>query len=85
MLPVGRIDYLSFGGIVQESVEYFDEEKFKATVKDENYYGVPMELVFYEYDGKSISRSFVKELDTPPQRAYSVPYSYTGNLIPEGD
>lgn len=26
MLPVGRIDYLSFGGIVQESVEYFDEE-----------------------------------------------------------
>ena len=42
--PVGRIDYLGTSGKVRESIEYTSEYKFVKDIKEENYYGVPMEI-----------------------------------------
>ena len=40
--PVGRIDFLDTKGQTGESCYYYSEEDFLKTVKEENYYGVPM-------------------------------------------
>lgn len=66
--PVGRIDYLHTDGRVRESIEYTSEYQFVKDIRDENSYGVPMIVVFYQdIDGKTISQSFLSELDSPIQ------------------
>ena len=66
--PVGRIDYLHTDGRVRESIEYTSEYQFVKDIREENSYGVPMSVVFYqEKDGKTISQSFLSELDPPVQ------------------
>lgn len=65
--PVGRIDYLSSDGKVKESIEYTSEYQFVKDIKDELYYGVPINLVFYrDGNGNTISRDFLDSLDTMP-------------------
>lgn len=66
--PVGRIDYLHTDGRVRESIEYTSEYQFVKDIREENSYGVPMTVVFYQdKDGKTISQSFLSELDSPIQ------------------
>ncbi len=66
--PVGRIDYLHTDGRVRESIEYTSEYQFVKDIREENNYGVPMTVVFYQdKDGKTISQSFLSELDSPIQ------------------
>ncbi len=66
--PVGRIDYLGTSGKVRESIEYTSEYKFVKDIKEENYYGVPMEIYVYaDKDGKTISTDFQSSLDPFPQ------------------
>lgn len=67
-LPVlGRIEYLSSEGKVFEIVEYSDEAKFLADIKEDNYYGVPSRIKLYaDAEGKTISRQFLFELDPMP-------------------
>ena len=66
--PIGRIDYLHTDGRVRESIEYTSEYKFVKDVREENHYGVPMTVVFYQdKDGKTISQDFISELDPPVQ------------------
>mgnify|MGYP001217304593 CR=1 FL=1 len=75
--PVGRIDYLHTDGTVRESIEYTSEYQFVKDIKDENYYGVPMEIYVYaDKDGKTISTDFVTELDPPPQSFEVIPSPY---------
>lgn len=65
--PVGRIDYLSSDGKVRESIEYTSEYQFVKDIKEELYYGVPLNLVFYrDENGNTISRDFLNSLDTMP-------------------
>ena len=66
--PVGRIDYLHTDGRVRESIEYTSEYQLVKDIREENSYGVPMTVVFYQdKDGKTISQSFLSELDSPIQ------------------
>lgn len=76
--PVARIDYLYRGG-VGESVEYTDPSEFYQDVKEQNYYGAPMSLVFYaDAKGETIPRDFVAELDPPP---HGVKISYANTPV----
>ena len=64
---LGRIEYLSSEGKVFETVEYSDEAKFLADIKEDNYYGVPSRIKLYaNAEGKTISRQFIFELDPQP-------------------
>lgn len=75
--PVGRIDYLGTGGKVRESIEYTNEYKFVKDIKEENYYGVPMEIYVYaDKDGKTISTDFQNSLDPLPQGFKVIPSPY---------
>ena len=66
---VARIDYLSFRGEVVESVEYKSEEQFLADLKEQLDCGVPLCVTLYrDQNGKTISRNFLAEVDTPPKR-----------------
>ncbi len=66
--PVARLDFLATDGSVGDSLEYFSEEEFLREVNDHNYYGVPMVIVLYRgQDGKTIPRTFIKDLDPLPQ------------------
>ncbi len=66
--PVGRIDYLHTDGRVRESIEYTSEYQFVKDIREENSYGVPMTVVFYQdKDSKTTSQSFLSELDPPVQ------------------
>lgn len=66
---VARIDYLSFRGEVVESVEYKSEEQFLADLKEQLDCGVPLCVTLYrDLNGKTISRNFLAEVDTPPKR-----------------
>ena len=66
--PIGRINYLHTDGRVRESIEYTSEYQFVKDIKEENYYGTPMEVVLYQdKDGNTISTKFVEDLDPPPQ------------------
>ena len=67
-LPVARIDFLGCDGSVGDSKEYFSEEEFLKAVKEELYYGVPLVIVLYrDREGKTIPRTFIKDLDTLPK------------------
>ena len=75
--PVGRIDYLHTDGKVRESIEYTSEYQFVKDIKEENYYGTPMEVVLYQNkDGNTISTKFVEDLDPPPQGFKRIPSPY---------
>ena len=66
---VARIDYLSFRGEVVESVEYKSEEPFLTDLKEQLDCGVPLCVALYrDQNGKTISRNFLVEVDTPPKR-----------------
>ena len=66
---VARIDYLGFRGEVVESVEYKSEEPFLTHLKERLNCGVPLCVTLYrDQNGKTISRNFLAEVDTPPKR-----------------
>ena len=66
--PIGRIEYLGSNGKVGESIEYTSPYSFEKDIKEENYYGVPMNIVLYkDRDGNTIPHSFLSELDPPVQ------------------
>lgn len=66
---VARIDYLGFRGEVVESVEYRSETIFLADIKAQLNYGVPLCVTLYrDQDGRTLSRDFLTEVDTPPKR-----------------
>lgn len=67
----GRIDWLGSTGAVRESIEYCDEKDFVETIKEENYYGVPMIVVLYtDENGKPFltsHKSLEESFDPLPQ------------------
>ena len=66
--PIGRIEYLGSNGKVGESIEYTSPYSFEKDIKEENYYGAPMNIVLYkDGDGNTIPHSFISELDPPPK------------------
>lgn len=66
--PVARLDFLDSNGAVGDSVEYRTEEDFLKALKEELRYGVPLTIVLYrDKFGKTISRSFLEDLDTMPK------------------
>ena len=66
---VARIDYLGFRGEVVESVEYKSEEQFLTDLKEQLDCGVPLCVTLYrDQNGKTISRNYLAEVDTPPKR-----------------
>lgn len=66
---VARIDYLGFRGEVVESVEYRSETIFLADIKAQLNYGVSLCVTLYrDRDGRTLSRDFLTEVDTPPKR-----------------
>lgn len=65
---VARIDYLGFRGEVVESIDYKSEEQFLTDLKEQLDCGVPLCVTLYrDQDGKTISRNFLTEVDTPPK------------------
>lgn len=65
---IARLDYLAFNGKVCSSVAYSDEQRFLADLKESLYHGVPLCVVLYrDRDGKTISRTFLNDLDTLPK------------------
>ena len=66
--PIGRIEYLGTAGKVGESIEYTSPYSFEKDIKEETYYGVPMNIVIYkDGDGNTIPHGFISELDPPPK------------------
>ena len=66
--PVARLDFLGSNGAVGDSVEYQTEADFLKAVKEELFHGVPLVVVLYrDGEGKTISRSFLEDLDTMPK------------------
>lgn len=66
--PVRQIDFLDLNGKVMENCYYCTKEDFLKTVKEENYYGVPMAVnVFRDENGQTIPLDFVKNFDPLPQ------------------
>ena len=66
--PIARIDFLDTKGQTGESCYYYNEEDFLKTVKEENYYGVPMVVnVFRDENGQTIPLDFANNLDPLPQ------------------
>ena len=65
---VARIDYLGFRGEVVESIDYKSEEQFLTDLKEQLDCGVPLCVTLYrDRDGRTISRAFLTEVDTPPK------------------
>ena len=62
---VARIDYLGFRGEVVESVECKSEEQFLTDLKERLNCCVTL---YRDQNGKTISRNFLAEVDTPPKR-----------------
>lgn len=63
---MGRLEFFGSNGEVGDSVEYDDEERMVAAILDENYYGIPMNVVLYrDESGKTIDQGFVAKLDPP--------------------
>ena len=66
---VARIDYLGFRGEVVESIEYKSEERFLTDLKKQLDCGIPLCVTLYrDRGGRTISRVFLTEVDTPPKR-----------------
>ena len=70
--PIGRIDYLGTNGEVGESIEYTSPYQLEKGIKEENYYGVPMNVVLYrQADGSVVPHDYIAECD-PPLKGFSV-------------
>lgn len=70
--PIGRIDYLGTNGEVGESIEYTSPYQLEKDIKEENYYGVPMNVVLYrQADGSVVPHDYIAECD-PPLKGFSV-------------
>lgn len=66
--PIARIDFLSPQGNVGESIDFTTESDFLNYLKGYLEYGVPLAVVLYrDKEGKTISRDFLMDLDTPPK------------------
>lgn len=79
--PIARIDYLSTSGMIREQCYHYDYEKFLNRVKEDNYYGVPMEItVFRDEHGKTIPLDFVSKLDPLPQGFHIEEYKMETNM-----
>ena len=66
--PVARVDFLDLNGKVMDSEEYHSEKDFLKALQEELYYGVPVIVVLYRDEkGKTISKRFLEDLDTPPK------------------
>lgn len=65
---LAAIEYLGTNGTVRETQEFYDDSQFKKTVKEELYYGVPLNMVIYEFGAEKhhVSMDWVSELDTLP-------------------
>lgn len=64
--PIGRIDYLHTDGRVRESIEYTSPYQFEKDIKEENQYGVPMQVVLYaDENGAVIPHDYIYQLDPP--------------------
>lgn len=75
--PIGRIEYLGLNGKVGESIEYTSPYSFEKDIKEEIYYGVPMNIVLYkDRNGNTIPHSFISELDPPPNGFESIDSPY---------
>jgi len=82
---VGRIEFLGTNGMVGDSVEYTDAERFVAAIKDENWVGTPMRIIVYRNkEGQTIPLNFVKDLDPPPQGFRVVDYAERYQTDPPG-
>ncbi|MFQ7137751.1 MAG: N-6 DNA methylase [Ruminococcus sp.] len=70
--PIGRIEYLGTNGEVGESIEYTSPYQLEKDIKEENYYGVPMNVVLYrQSDGSVVPHDYIAECD-PPLKGFSV-------------
>ena len=68
VIPIARLDFLSSGGAVKDSEEYFCEDDFIKALREELYYGVPLIVVLYKDQyGKTIPTDFLDCLDTLPK------------------
>ena len=77
--PVGRIDYLHTDGTVRESVEYTSPYQFEKDIKEENYYGVPFTVVFYQWTSVKDQPHVIKRLTVGEEytlREEMAPYGY---------
>ena len=65
-MPLARINYFGPGGTVVETEYFYEEEQFLKTLRERNYYGVPMSVdLFRDADGNRISADFIRDLDPP--------------------
>ena len=70
--PIGRLEYLGTNGEVGESIEYTSPYQLEKDIKEENYYGVPMNVVLYrQSDGSVVPHDYIAECD-PPLKGFSV-------------
>ena len=70
--PIGRIEYLGTKGEVGESIEYTSPYQLEKDIKEENYYGVPMNVFLYrQSDGSVVPHDYIAECD-PPLKGFSV-------------
>ena len=82
--PVGRIEYLGTDGAVGEIIEYTSPYQFEKDIREENYYGTPMNIVLYrDKDGNTISIDFLSALDSPPQGVETIDSPYLQIAEPE--
>ena len=66
--PIGRIDYLSMQGTVQESIEFTDGDRLRKVIEDNNNYGIPMEVVLYaDENGNTVPHEYIDKCDPPLQ------------------
>lgn len=64
--PIGRIEYLHTDGRVRERIEYTSPYQFEKDIKEENHYGVPMQVVLYaDENGAVIPHDYIYQLDPP--------------------
>lgn len=67
-LPIGKIEYLSSRGTVQETMEFERFQTLVDTVKDDLNYAVPLSIVLYQYGDKPIHpMKWAEELDCLPK------------------
>ena len=69
---IGRIDYLATSGVVGESIEYSDANRFEQDVRENNYNGVPMTVILYrDENGNTIPHDFIAQCD-PPLNGFAI-------------
>ena len=67
--PVGRIDYLTASGEVENSIEYTNPTMLERDIKEESTFDVKMAVYLYrEADGNTMPHDFIDRLPNPLQR-----------------